>query len=115
MRGNIILTDLPTVASPGFWVAHPNVAVTVNCIGQRHGAHRVTYPEESANSLKVYVDVRSVANLPIQFAKAAPRVEKTLENGMDVVMHCRESYHRAPGIVVAMLVRLRGVDYKVDM
>ena len=114
LRGNFILADLPTVTSPGFWISHPKARITVNCIGMRHGTHRVSYPQESAISLKLYVEVRSNANLPVQFATTVLQVEKALEAGNDVVLHCRESFHRTPAVLAAYLVRLCGVSYKVD-
>jgi hypothetical protein len=41
-------------------------------------------------------------------------VEETLENGDDVVVHCRESYHRAPAVLAAYMLRLCGIPYKVE-
>ena len=52
--------------------------------------------------------------MPVQFATSVLQVEKALEAGNDVVLPCRESFHRTPAVLAAYLVRLCGVSYKVD-
>ena len=114
LKGNLILTDLTTATSCPFWVNYgANVGLVLNCIGPRSGVHKVVYPPESAKSLKLFIEVRNTHDFANQFAKAAPQIEKTLESGKDVVLHCRESYHRAPIVVAATLARLCGVGYLV--
>ena len=114
LKGNLILTDLTTATSCPFWVNYgKNAGLVLNCIGLRSGFHKVTYPPEAMTCQKLYIEVRDLHACANQFAKAAPQIEKTLESGKDVVLHCRESYHRAPIVVAATLARLCGVGYLV--
>ena len=112
LTGNFILTDLTTVRTPEFWEKH-DIAVVVNCIGMRHGSQRVIYPSPAAKSLKLYVDTRNRQNRASEFAKTEGAVEEALEHGKNVLLHCRESFHRAPLICAAYLVRFCGVRHTV--
>ena len=106
------MADLPTVQNPDFWSINRNIGCLVNCIGERYGKLRVDYAPLAASSQKFYIDVRNPVNLPVQFAKSVAQVEKTLTQGYDVVVHCRETFHRAPAVWAGYCTRLCGVNYQ---
>jgi hypothetical protein len=114
LKGNFLLANLGMVTNSEFWTNNPNIGCVVNCIGLRHGHQRAIYPDEAAKSLKLYINTRNPAELPVHFARVAPTVEAHLEKGQDVVVHCRETFHRAPAVFAGLITRLCGIDYQVD-
>lgn len=115
LTGNFVLTDERTLRSDAFWQAHPKMTLVVNCIGFRPGSDMLVYPMSSAQSQKIYVETRNTVTLPVQFARAAVAVEAELEQGNEVLVHCRETFHRGPAIFAGLLKRLCGVDHQVDI
>jgi hypothetical protein len=113
LRGNLILCDLQTATSTQFWAQQQNVGVIINCIGERHGSRRAVYPRSQSRPHVLYVDARNVLLLPQAFSTASRIAGRVLEDGQDVLVHCRETFHRAPGIAAGLMQKLCGVDYKV--
>jgi hypothetical protein len=115
MYGAFVLTDLNTVLSNKFWDDNgQNIRLIVNCIGERFGSKKICYPTHAAKSQTYYVDCHNRLGLPAQFAKACPAVESCLEQGYDVLVHCRETFHRAPAVYVAFQVQIcQQEDYQV--
>lgn len=113
LRGHIILCDLPTATSASFWEQETNIGAIVNCIGVRHGRGKIVYPRNAENPLVLFVDARNSGTLGTAFEEAAKAAEKALEQGKDVLVHCRQTFHRGPGVAAGLLQRLCGVDYKV--
>ena len=104
--GNFILAALNTVMTDEFWTDYGhNVGMIVNCIGERQGRMKIVYPELAAKSQVYYIDAHS-NNFAEQFTRSCPAVQKTLERKQDVVVHCRESFHRAPAIWAGYQVRI---------
>lgn len=112
-KGNFVLADLPTVSTPQFWDDHPNIGLIVNCIGQRHGSARAVYPRRGGQPLVLFIETHNHKTLPGAFATAAGVVEPMLRKGKDILVHCRETFHRGPGICAGMFQKIQGVHYKV--
>lgn len=113
LSGHIILCDLPTATSVSFWEEETNIGAIVNCIGVRHGQGRVIYPRTPRNPVVMFVDARRPETIHTAFQQAANVAEKALEQGKDVLVHCRQTFHRGPGVAAGLLQKLCGVDYKV--
>ena len=113
LKGHIILAALDEVVSPSFWEANPNIGAIVNCL---HHADEVQYPQHSATSQRYSIEVRhhNESTRSLQFEHAYPNVAGCLTAGQDVVVHCRESYHRAPLVAAMLLSRATGVGYQVS-
>ena len=113
LKGSFILADITQVSNPALWkTTFKNVGLVVSCL--RHDLH-TEYPTLcTAKSQLVGVDMRNKDLRNRQFMEALPLVEQTLEAGKDVLVHCRESYHRAPICCAAFVYMLCGVDYKVE-
>lgn len=114
LRGSFVLADLVTVQSQAFWTQQQNIGCVVNCIGKRagtRGSH--TYPGEAGNPLVLFVDAHNTATMPDAFADASKIVEDVLSKGKDVLVHCRETFHRGPGICAGFMQKLCGVHYQV--
>ena len=70
----------------------------MNCMGYRSGGKAVKYPKNAAESQVFFVDARDLDKLPDAFNQAAGYIEDMLEEGYDVLVHCRETFHRGPAI-----------------
>jgi hypothetical protein len=113
LKGHIILCDLPTATSASFWEEEKNIGAIVNCIGVRRGRGKVVYPRVAGDPLVSFVDARESGSLGAAFEEAAKVAAKALEEGKDVLIHCRQTFHRGPGVAAGLLQKLCGVDYKV--
>lgn len=111
--GNFVLTDLQTCLQPRFWDEHPNIMATVNCIGPRSGWKQVKYPDNAARSELFFIDARDSKTLPERFRITAGHIEDMLEQGFDVLVHCRYTFHRGPGIWAGLMTRICGIPYQV--
>lgn len=110
LRGNFILADLDWVEDETWWQDHgQNVGVTVCCLRQ----NEVTYPPGAAKSQICYVDPNSKLRRGPSFDEAVPVVKESFELGYDVLVHCRQSYHRGPLVTAALMQAICGVDYQV--
>ena len=112
LRGNFLLADMAQVPRKELWENEfRNVRLVVNFIGHHH---TVEYPKDIAATMEVaIVDLRNKDLRHPHFTLALPRVEECLEGGADVLVHCRESYHRAPLATAAFIRMLTGVNYQV--
>jgi hypothetical protein len=111
--GNFILADLATVTGLPFWEEHKNIGLIVNCIGKRYGTSKAIYPKESGRPLAVFVEVRNSRTLSSAFDTAANLARRELGKGKDVLVHCRETFHRGPGVCAGIMQKLCSVNYKV--
>ena len=112
LKGSYILAELPQVCNAALWKTDfKNVGVVVSCVAEWVD---VEYPPQcTAQSQLLRVDMRNKALRNPQFEKALPLVEKALEAGKDVLVHCRESWHRAPIAVAAFYYKTTGIGYEV--
>jgi hypothetical protein len=109
IRGKFVLPDLDTVEDESFWQAHGNAKCVVCCFRDCD----VKYPDNAAISQICIVDPRSKHERGPSFDAAVPVVKRTLESGHDVVVHCRQSYHRGPLVCAVLMQAICGVDYQV--
>ena len=112
LRGKYILADIPQVCDPALWKTDfKDVGLVVCCLASWK---EVEYPPQAtAQSQLLRVDMRNKELRNPQFENALPLVEKTLEAGKDVLVHCKESYHRAPIAVAAFYRQTTGIGYQV--
>jgi hypothetical protein len=110
-NGRFVLADLRTIEQEEFWQDKQNIRCIVNCIGKRYGKDEVKYP--AATSQVHYVESRNPARLPDTFTHSCKAVEETLAQGYDVLVHCRETFHRGPAVWAGYQARLCGQDYQV--
>ena len=110
LRGCFILADEQDVVDESWWDRHRDVGCIVNCL--QHG-QSVVYPSNCPTFDIAYVDVRSKVHRDQDFQRALPMVRETLEEGKDVVVHCSQSYHRAPAVVAAFMQELSEIDFEV--
>ena len=111
LKGNFILATVEEVQSPEFWSQHKNVGGIVNCL---RAGERPFYPHAATSQCEmVSVDVRDRNRRKSDLERAIPIVGRILEGGEDVVVHCRESFHRGPIVEAGLLQGLTGVDFMV--
>ena len=112
LTGSIILADLQQVQAQKLWEkTFSNVGLIVNCIRQDF---TVGYRKNAtAKSQLVYVDARNKELRHPEFMQALPRVRECLEQGKDVLIHCRESFHRAPIVTACFIYMLTDIAYQV--
>ena len=113
LKGKFLLADVNQVQDEQFWNEHcGRVGVIISCL---RDDHRIYYPRQgrATEVQQLVVDLRSPQFRKRDFETALPYVRDVLESGQDVLVHCRESFHRGP-MCVAMLMRaLTGTDYQV--
>ena len=112
LTGRIILADLQQVQAEELWEQpFSNVGLIVNCIRRNF---TVEYPKNiPAKSQLVFVDARNKELRHPEFMQALPRVRECLEQGKDVMIHCRESFHRAPIVTACFIYMMSGMSYQV--
>ena len=110
--GRIFLADLAQVEAQMLWkTTFTNVRVIVCCLQQDFG---VVYPKiATATSQLWFVDCRNDVLRHPDFMRTLPAVRKCLEEGRDVLIHCRESFHRAPIVSACFIYMLTGTPYQV--
>ena len=105
-RGNFILAPLDIVLTDEFWRVHGSeIGMIVNCIGVRSGKGHVQYPKGAAKASVYYVDAHN-DSLATDFNWTCPEVKRQLESGRDVLVHCRETFHRGPAVWAGYQVRV---------
>ena len=105
-RGNFILAPLDIVMTDEFWRVHGSeIGMIVNCIGVRYGRDKVQYPPAAAKASVYFVDAHN-KSLASDFARSCPEVKRQLESGRDVLVHCRETFHRGPAVWAGYQVRV---------
>ncbi len=109
-RGRFVLAHEYEVVNESWWGEHRRVGLIVNCM---RAGDVLAYPSNAATSQIVYVDARSPKERDPDFQRALPLVEQTLEAGQDVLVHCSQSFHRAPAIAAAFMKKLCGVSFQV--
>ena len=109
LRGAFVLADLSQVESESFWERYPKIGLIVCCI-RRDDAP--TYPYAATSQIN-FADMRSKQLRHRDFMDAVPSVSAHLESGNDALVHCRESFHRAPICTAAFMQTLCGVHYQV--
>ena len=112
-RGNFILAPLDIVMTDEFWRVHGSeIGMIVNCIGVRHGRDEVKYPPAAAKASVYFVDAHN-KSLAQDFERSCPEVKRQLESGRDVLVHCRETFHRGPAVWAGYQVRIcQHLDYQ---
>ena len=111
-NGRFILADLRTIQKKEWWQDHHYIRCIVNCIGKRWGKDEAKYPYAATSQL-YYVESRNFAHLPVMFNESCKGVEETLAHGYDVLIHCRETFHRGPAVWAGYQTRICGQDYQV--
>ena len=111
LQGNFIFGRIQEVQSGAFWEVEQNIGLIVNCSRDPRDAK---YPASATSQIEVkHFDVRSKEHRQEGFDSTWPAVLKCLLDGKDVLLHCQESFHRAPICWAAMYQRIAGVGYKV--
>lgn len=112
-RGNFILATLDTVLKDEFWQNYgPDIFMIVNCIGVRYGRDKIQYPPGAAKASVFFINAHG-PSLAEDFKRSCPEVERTLDAGLDVLVHCRETFHRSPAVWAGYQVAVCGhVDYQ---
>ena len=112
LTGFIILADLQQVQSEKLWEkTFSNVGLIVCCIRKDF---MVEYPKNiPANSQLFFVDARNKLLRHPEFMQTLPKVRECLEQGKDVMIHCRESFHRAPIVTACFIYMLCDIAYQV--
>ena len=109
--GNLIFAERHQVSDNWFWETHcKKVAVTVQCTNNHT---HFAYPGLAAKSQRVRVDPRDGFHRQDQLDSAIGPISRALETGKDVLLHCNQSFHRAPVIGAAVCARVSGVSAKV--
>lgn len=112
LKGKYIFARQSEVESEQFWKKYTNVGGIVCCL--RFGDFAKYPAAVRQQGIKVLsVDARSKRDRERGFRHAAPEVQKIFERGQDVVVHCRESYHRAPMVGSGLHQLLTGLDFRV--
>ena len=109
-KGCFVLGDAAQVSTPEFWSEFSNIRLTINCIGSDKG---VQYPSNAAISQVHFVNMRSKDNRHPNFMDSLDKVRNCLGFGNDVLVHCRESFHRAPICLATYMQQICGVPYQV--
>lgn len=107
--GDIILAECCQVEDADWWEQHAKNAHTIVCCTA--DSHKFFYPHSiAATSQIMWVDAREDNERIRQYQLdlMTPRVGKALARGEDVVIHCRQAFHRAPVVAAALYQRLTG-------
>ena len=115
LRGQLVLADEHQVSDARWWAdpMHKNIKLIVQCT---HRAQTFHYPACVFNEMKckhVYVDPRNDKIRQLELDKAMPLIEETLARGEDVLLHCKQSFHRCPVVTAAVVQRLCGTPGQV--
>jgi len=111
LTGNFILAERFQVEDDEWWEENGgNVGLIVQCVNQRTFYH---YPPAATSQSRVRVDPRYEDGRQRQLDKAMPHIAAALEAGLDVVIHCNQSFHRCPVTLAAVFRRLTGCSAAV--
>ena len=105
--GNFIFAEAVEVTSATWWAAHQNIGCIVQCTSTREV---YLLPHNAATSQRFNVDPRSENERQAMLDRCIGQVQKCLEAGLDVLWHCRQSFHRGPVTAAAGYARLTGLS-----
>ena len=113
LLGNVVLAVEEEVKSGDWWERHEtrNIDLIVNCIGPDT---LKWYPKNAATS-QLLCRVRYRDHREADFELVWQEALKVLLRGGDVLIHCRESFHRAPLVAAALISKLTGDSYQVPL
>ena len=113
LLGHIVLAVEEEVKSGDWWERHEtrNIDLIVNCIGPDT---LKWYPKNAATS-QLLCRVRYRDHREADFELVWQEALKVLLRGGDVLIHCRESFHRAPLVAAALISKLTGDSYQVPL
>ena len=113
LRGNFLFARIEEVESDGLWRKENNVGLIVSCTRYANDAR---YPAWATSDIKkAHWNIRDPKPQRCQkaFDTVWPLVLECLLNGKDVLIHCQESFHRAPIVYACIYQVIIGVSYKV--
>ena len=107
--GRFVLADKVQVEDQAWWDRHPDIRVIIQCADHAGGGFGQRQPFRYPVQLRHFkVDARDTQGRQAALEAALPAVEAALREGKDVLLHCMNSFHRAPVVAAAFHKRLTG-------
>ena len=113
LRGHFIFGRMDEVESEGFYRKETNIGLILTCTRY---ARDPRYPYSATRDIKkAHWNIRDPdpERLKKGFHEVWLLVLECLLNGKDVLIHCQESFHRAPIAFACIFQAITGVSYKV--